>query len=679
MVARKAAHEEPLFRKILIANRGEIACRIMRTARRLGVRTVAVYSEADASALHVEQADEALPIGPAPAAESYLDIEAIVEAARRAGAEAVHPGYGFLSENADFAEACAAAGLVFIGPPAETIRTLGSKSAAKEIMARAGVPLVPGYHGREQGPKKLAREAEKIGYPVLIKASSGGGGKGMRVVERAEDFQEALEGAKREAAASFGDERVLIESYLAEPRHIEIQIFADAQGNMVHLFERDCSIQRRHQKVVEEAPAPGMSAERRAEMGAAAIAAARASGYVGAGTVEFIAQGEDFFFMEVNTRLQVEHPVTEMIAGQDLVEWQLRVAAGEPLPLAQDDLVLEGHAIEVRLYAEDPARDFLPSTGILEHLRLPREGADLRVESGVREGDEVTVHYDPMIAKVIAWGRDRPAARARLAAALSETEIIGPANNVAFLAAVVSHPAYAAGEVDTGFIARHRETLVPQSEPAGDEAVAFACLCELLHRKRAAEAHARRSADPFSPWHDTSGWRLNMETQSRASLREGEREIPLTVHYKPDGYVLDLPGGSMTARGKLGPGAELHAELDGRHVSGAVLRRGTALTVLLHGARYDLRRVDPLEEAQSEEAGVGRMTAPMPGKIIKVHVSPGQNVLRGAPLIVLEAMKMEHSISAPADGKIARVHYAAGDLVEEGAELIAFEAEDVNA
>ena len=668
-----------MFRKILIANRGEIACRIMRTARRLGVRTVAVHSAADAAAMHVALADEAHPVGPAAAAESYLNIAAIVEAAKRAGAEAVHPGYGFLAENPDFAEACTAAGLTFIGPPADVIRTLGSKSAAKDLMGKAGVLLVPGFHGREQGPKKLVREAGKIGYPVLIKPSAGGGGKGMRVVERAEDFQAALDGAKREAAASFGDDRVLIEAYLPRPRHIEIQVFADTHGNVVHLFERDCSIQRRHQKVIEEAPAPGMTPERRAAMGKAAVTAAKASGYVGAGTVEFISDGADFYFMEINTRLQVEHAVTEMIVGLDLVEWQLRIAGGEPLPLDQDGLAINSHAIEARIYAEDPAKDFLPSTGRLVHLRLPKEGDHVRVDAGVREGDDVSRHYDPMIAKLIVWERDRPAALARLGAALAETEVVGPETNVEFLAAVAAHPAFAAGEVDTGFIDRHRAELVRGPAPASDEALALACLGEILHRRRAAEARARVSTDPFSPWHDTTGWRLNMETHIRLSFSDGAREISVTVHYRPGGYVLDLPGASLAASlsagGESGSGAEVVADLDGRRVSGAVVRRGAERIVLLSGARYRLRLVDPFESAATEDAGVGRMTAPMPGKIVKVHVSPGQKVVRGAPLIVLEAMKMEHSISAPADGKVAKVHYAAGDLVEEGAELIAFEAE----
>jgi 3-methylcrotonyl-CoA carboxylase alpha subunit len=665
-----------VFEKILIANRGEIACRVMRTARRLGVRTVAVYSEADAGARHVALADEAHCIGPAPAAESYLNIQAVLAAAKESGAQAVHPGYGFLSENADFAEACAAAGLVFIGPPASAIRALGSKAAAKAMMDKAGVPLVPGYHGKDQTPSRLAKAAARIGYPVLIKASAGGGGKGMRVVERAADFKAALEAAKRESKAAFGDDRMLVESYLDRPRHIEVQVFADTQGNAVHLFERDCSIQRRHQKVLEEAPAPGMTPERRAEMGAAAVAAAQAAGYVGAGTVEFISDGKAFYFMEMNTRLQVEHPVTEMITGLDLVEWQLRVADGETLPLGQDDLAITGHAIEARIYAEDPARDFLPATGRLVHLRLPAASPQVRVDSGVGEGDEVTVHYDPMIAKLIVWDRDRDAALSRLRAALAETQVVGPANNVEFLAAVAAHPAFAAGGVDTGFIGRHRAELLPETRPASDDVLAVAALAELLRRRAESEDRAESSADPYSPWTLTTGWRLSMETQSRLDFLDGDREAEVTVYYRGGGYLLDLPGGRIAARGELAEGGTLLADLDGRRMTAAVVRHGGEMTVLLPGRSHRLRLRDPFDAAPDEETAGGRMTAPMPGKIIQVRVAPGERVSRGAALMVLEAMKMEHTIAAPGDGTVAEVYYQAGELVEEGAELIAFETEE---
>src|SRR5712671_561341 len=452
-----------MFSKILIANRGEIACRVIRTARQMGIATVAVYSDADANALHVAMADEARRIGPPPARESYLNIAAIIEAARRSGAEAIHPGYGFLSENPDFAEACAKAGLVFIGPPAAAIRAMGSKAAAKALMEGHGVPVVPGYHGEAQDAASLAAEAERIGYPVLIKASAGGGGRGMRIVTRADEFARALVGAKREAAGAFGDDRILLERYLERPRHIEVQVFGDTQGNIVHLWERDCSIQRRHQKIVEEAPAPGLDKARREKLGEMAVAAARAVGYVGAGTVEFIAEDgamKNFYFMEMNTRLQVEHPVTEAVTGLDLVEWQIRVAAGEPLPLCQPDLVLRGHAIEARLYAEDPERGFLPQTGTLHGLRFPPSRL-ARVDTGVRQGDTITPFYDPMIAKIIAWGEDRAAAVGRLRRALAETAVLGVKTNLEFLALVAEHPEFASGAVDTGFIERHRASLMP--------------------------------------------------------------------------------------------------------------------------------------------------------------------------------------------------------------------------
>jgi len=665
-----------VFEKILIANRGEIACRVICTARRLGIGTVAVYSEADARAAHVALADEAYAIGPAAAAESYLNVEAILSAAARAGAQAIHPGYGFLSENADFAEACAARGLVFIGPPPAAIRMLGSKSAAKARMEAAGVPVVPGYHGDDQDPARLAGAARKMGFPVVIKASAGGGGRGMRVVEREVDFAAALASAKREAAAAFGDDRMLIEDFVARPRHIEVQVFADTQGNTIHLFERDCSIQRRYQKVLEEAPAPGLSPKLRTGMYAAAVAAAQASGYVGAGTVEFITDGKKFYFMEMNTRLQVEHPVTEMITGQDLVEWQLRVAAGAPLPLGQDDLALQGHAVEARLYAEDPGRDFLPASGRLVHLRLPDEGPHVRIDSGVRQGDDITTHYDPMIAKVIVWDRDRPGAIRRLRAALARTEVVGPATNARFLAAVAAHEAYGAGEIDTGFIARHRDALIREPVGASTEVLALACLGELLHRRVEAEERARRSHDPYSPWHGSTGWRLNIPTHTRLDLRDGETEVTATVSYRSDGYVLDLPGGRVAAWGALGANGEIHAVLDGRHLRAAVVRDKGDLVVLLDGAPHRLHPVDPLEAVPEDEDGSDRVMAPMPGKVVEVYVEPGQAVVRGAPLLVIEAMKMEHSLSAPADGIVAEVFFAAGSLVEEGAELIAFRSGD---
>jgi 3-methylcrotonyl-CoA carboxylase alpha subunit len=622
--------------------------------------------------MHVEEADEAHLIGPAPARESYLRIDRILEAARKSGAEAVHPGYGFLSENAEFAEACAKAGVTFIGPPAAAIRAMGSKSAAKALMEKAGVPLVPGYHGDDQDAKLLAREADRIGYPVLIKASAGGGGKGMRVVESAAKFNEALAGAKREAASSFGDDKVLVEKYLQRPRHIEVQVFADGLGGAVYLFERDCSVQRRHQKVVEEAPAPGMGEARRREMGAAAVAAARAVGYVGAGTVEFIAEGENFYFMEMNTRLQVEHPVTEMITGQDLVEWQLRVASGEPLPLRQDELAIRGHAVEVRVYAEDPDRDFLPSTGKLRRLRPPPASAHVRVDTGVREGDEVTVHYDPMIAKLIAWDETRGDALRRLDA----YEVIGPATNIAFLRRIATDEAFAAGAVDTGFIARRREALIPSPAAPSSNALATAALTVLLDQREERAAAAAASGDPWSPWNAGDGWRLNGETYQELRFRGAEEEILLRVGYAGDGFRLDLPSGPTAARAtRLADGA-LSLDLGGDRLRAAAVRNGAEIAVLVGGETTRLTLVDPLAPVHGGAEGAGRLTAPMPGKVIQVLGQPGAKVARGQALMVLEAMKMEHTIAAPADGVLARVNYRAGDLVEEGAELIAFEEKD---
>ncbi len=653
-----------MFRTLLIANRGEIACRVIRTARRLGIRTIAVYSEADAGALHVVSADEALPIGPAPARDSYLRIDAIIGAAKRAGAEAIHPGYGFLSENAEFAEACAAAGIVFVGPPPSAIRAMGSKSAAKALMAKAGVPLVPGYHGAEQDEALLAAEAKRIGYPVLIKASAGGGGKGMRVVESAREFAAALASAKREAKSAFGDDQVLIEKYLTRPHHIEMQVFADRQGQTVHLFERDCSVQRRHQKIVEEAPAPGMSAERRRAMGEAAVAAARAVGYVGAGTVEFIAEGDAFYFMEMNTRLQVEHPVTEAITGLDLVEWQLRVAAGEPLPQRQQDLAINGHAVEARLYAEDPARDFLPATGTLRRLRQPTE---LRVDTGVREGDAVTIHYDPMIAKVIAWGSDRSEALRRLAAGLGQYRIAGLATNRDFLLRLLRHPDFVAGAFDTGFIPRHRDALLPAAAPAPLAVLAAATLSLLGARVPSAS----RDGDRHSPWRRRDGWRLNGETHQEIAWRDGESVRAVLARYRRDHQLLEIDGHAVVARAS---GGEDAIELDGARLPVTVDRQRDEFTVITDDGTWRLAYIDPLAPKAAEEAAGGRLTAPMPGKIAQVLVAVGDRVARGQALLVLEAMKMEHTIAAPAVGIVERIDYAAGDLVEEGAELIALQA-----
>jgi 3-methylcrotonyl-CoA carboxylase alpha subunit len=665
-----------MFTKLLIANRGEIACRVIRTARRLGIRTVAVYSAADAGAQHVRAADEAYLVGPAEAKESYLRGDRILDVARRSGSQAIHPGYGFLSENEDFAAACEKAGIAFVGPPAAAIRAMGSKSAAKAIMEMAGVPLVPGYHGDEQDPKYLQGQADRIGYPVLIKASAGGGGKGMRIVERGDEFAAALASCKREAASAFGDDKVLVEKYLRRPRHIEIQVFADAQGNCVYLFERDCSVQRRHQKVLEEAPAPGLSADRRAAMGAAAVAAAQAIGYVGAGTVEFIAdQAGTFHFMEMNTRLQVEHPVTEMITGEDLVEWQLRVAWGEPLPKRQDELALDGHAIEARVYAEDPAKGFLPATGRIAHFVPPAASRHVRVDTGVAAGDEISPHYDPMIAKLIVWDRDRPAALARMREALGAFEIVGLTTNVAFLSRLVRCAPFAAADLDTGLIERARDELFPPLAPAPDEVLALATAAELLRLGREARAHAVASGDPWSPWSECDGWRLNQDNHHVFVFKEGERQHAVTVHYRPDNrFEVELPRGRRMLTCESLGASGVRAWLDDESIAATVVRSGEAIDVFHAGERHSFALHDPwLAEVEAEAHG-GGLTAPMPGKVIAVLVDAGAKVERGAPLLIMEAMKMEHTIMAPAAGAVKEILYAVGDQVAEGAELIRFDA-----
>jgi len=667
-----------MFNKILIANRGEIACRVIRTARRLGITTVAVFSEADTQALHVKMADEARLVGTAPAQESYLVAEKILQAALDSGAEAIHPGYGFLSENAEFAAACARAGIAFIGPPVAAIEAMGSKSAAKQIMSAAGVPLVPGYHEEDQSEKRLMLAADATGYPLLIKASAGGGGKGMRVVRSPDEFNAALQGAKREAISAFGDDRVLLEKYLEQPRHVEIQVFADSHGNCVHLFERDCSIQRRHQKVVEEAPAPGLSDELRSRMGAAAVAATRAINYVGAGTVEFLLDTDgSFYFMEMNTRLQVEHPVTEMITGQDLVAWQLRVACGEPLPCRQEDLAISGHAIEVRIYAEDPARDFLPSIGQLRHLRQPQETAHVRVDTGVCQGDEVSMHYDPMIAKLIVWDHDRNRAVRRLQQALADFQVVGVTANIGFLVAVASHPAFAAAQLDTGFIERHRTELFPEAGAASDRILALACLDVLLKRSHEAAVTALASNDPYSPWHGTGGWQLNSDNYHRLDFVDGGEAVQITAHFRINGYLLELPGGPLLVSGSIDEEGYLSADLGGNRCRVTVVRHDQDLTILCDGHSHLLTVEDPSLLGAEQEEVVGRLTASMPGKVVAIMVAAGDQVERGDPLVILEAMKMEHTITAPVAGTVSNLFYVVGDIVSEGAELISFEVDEV--
>jgi len=667
-----------MFEKILIANRGEIACRVARTARRLGIHTVAVYSEADAGALHVKSCDEAWLIGAAHPRDSYLRGDRIIEVARKSGAQAIHPGYGFLSENAEFARDCELAGVTFIGPPVAAIEAMGSKSAAKALMEKAGVPLVPGYHGDAQDLPRLQKEAQRIGYPVLIKASAGGGGKGMRIVDKREAFADALASAKREAASSFGDDRVLIEKYLTRPRHIEVQVFADTRGECVHLFERDCSVQRRHQKILEEAPAPGMTVARRQEMGAAAVAAAKAVGYVGAGTVEFIADEDNrFYFMEMNTRLQVEHPVTEMITGLDLVEWQLRVAAGEPLPLAQRDLKIDGHAIEARIYAEDPEKGFLPTAGRIAHLRQPSGSDHVRVDSGVQAGDEVGVHYDPMIAKLVAWDHDRPAALRRLHAALGEFEVAGLTTNISFLSRVTAHRAFAKaheepGLLDTGLIERNRIDLFPVAAAASDAVLAVAVLSELLRVDREAEEIAAKSTDPHSPWHSRDAWRLNEDNHHTFVFLDAGRRIGIIAHYRAAGYELELPGGRMLVSGEAGDDGTMTADLAGIRLRATVVHHGASLTVFANDASHRLE----FEKAAAieEEDPSGRLVSPLPGSVIQVLVGAGDSVTKGQALMIVEAMKMEHTISAPRAGKVSQIYFTAGEQVAEGAQLLEFEA-----
>ena len=644
-----------MFTSVLIANRGEIACRITRTAKRLGLRAIAVYSDADAAALHVRLADEAYRIGPPPAAESYLRVDALIAAAKAARADCIHPGYGFLSENADFAQACLDAGIAFVGPPPAAIRAMGLKSSAKTLMEKAGVPVVPGYHGDKQEPKFLKEKAYEIGYPVLIKAVAGGGGKGMRRVDRHADFETALAGAQREAKSAFGDERVLIEKYVTAPRHIEMQIFADRHGNAIHLNERDCSLQRRHQKVIEETPAPGMSAQLRAAMGTAAVAAAKAAGYEGAGTVEFIADGAGglkqggFWFMEMNTRLQVEHPVTEAVTGLDLVEWQFRIAAGEKLPLTQGKVPLSGHAVEARLYAEDPERGFLPSTGKLVALQLPQADG-LRIDTGVEAGSEVTPFYDPMIAKLIAHGKNRNEALDRLAIALDRTVVAGPRSNAGFLAALCRAEGFRNGDFDTGFIDRHLADLGAAPQGLDRAAAAFGAQT-LIERENARVGTLREPDEPLSPWDTGDAFQLSgMRRLALPILADGENVVA-RVLYRPQGPQISVDG--------IAPATDATA-----------IASGDAVYVLRHGRQTKVSLRDLALEEGAEQGGGGLVCAPMHGKVLSILVAPGDRVTRGQRLAIIEAMKMEHTLHAAVDGTVTEIAVSTDTQVAEGAKVM---------
>jgi 3-methylcrotonyl-CoA carboxylase alpha subunit len=671
-----------MFTKILIANRGEIACRVAATARKMGVKSVAVYSDADADSRHVAACDEAVRIGAASPRDSYLRWERIIAAAQATGAQAIHPGYGFLSENEEFARACADAGIAFIGPPPSAIRAMGLKAESKQLMEKAGVRLVPGYHAADQDPALLRREADRIGYPVLIKASAGGGGKGMRVVTAGEEFDAALASCKREASNSFGDDAVLLERYVQRPRHIEIQVFFDTHGNGVYLFERDCSVQRRHQKVLEEAPAPGMTEERRREMGEAAVAAARAVNYVGAGTVEFICEQDGrFYFMEMNTRLQVEHPVTEAISGHDLVEWQLRVAAGEPLPATQADLKIRGHAVEARICAENPEANFLPATGTLSVLKWPAhvsfrrtesgasESAPVRVDTGVNEGDAITPYYDSMIAKLIVWGEDREQALARLDAALAGTHIAGVVNNVAFLRRVAKTPSFAGAQLDTALIERERAVLFGQQGLPLDVVAAG-----VVARAMALQQQSVGT----DPWSRRDGWRMHGASVQRFDLEWQGESIEVLLKSQHGGGAVLKAGDIEVAFASRSLGGDRYDVMLGtqentRRYALSVYQVGEQVSVFAPGGGAQATMLDTLAHAGEGHKEAGRLTAPMPGKVIAYLVKAGDAIKTGQPLAVLEAMKMEHTIAAPRDGTVAELLFAPGDQVSEGGELLTLE------
>lgn len=663
-----------MFESLLIANRGEIACRITATCRRLGIRTVAVYSDADRDARHVRLADEAVRLGPAPAAESYLLVERVLDAAHRTGAQAVHPGYGFLSESAAFTRAVREAGLVFVGPPPEAMERLGGKDSAKALLEPAGVPLVPGYHGADQDDRLLQAQAERIGFPLLIKAVAGGGGKGMRRVDEPAGFAEALASCRREAKASFGDDRVLVERLILHPRHVEVQVFADRHGQAVHLFERDCTLQRRHQKIIEEAPAPRLPDETRKALGQAATEAALAAGYENAGTVEFLIDREGrFYFIEMNTRLQVEHPVTEEVTGLDLVEWQLRIAAGEPLPLRQEEIRARGHAFEARLYAEDPAKGFLPSIGTLRTLRLPFGMADVRIETGVEEGDPVTPFYDPMIAKIIASGPDRTAALDRLAAALDATLVEGVTTNLAFLRAAAGSRAFREMAIDTGWLDREGTEALATEPPVDAPTLLLAALATVALSLARPKPGPVPGTDWTSPWHRLDAWRLNQPPRGLVRLLVGQEVHVVSVEGTADRFTARL--GEAELSGRCGvAGERVWVESEGHRRSFPAAISGHTLTLTLDGRRRSFVLEDGRFAARGEEEDQGLFTAPMPGKVTKLLVGPGDRVAKGQALAVLEAMKMESRFEAPRDGVVAAVHVREGDQVEEGTVILDLQA-----
>ena len=674
-----------MFNKILIANRGEIACRIIKTAKQMGVLTVAVYSDADKDSLHVHMADEAVYIGPSPSRESYLLGDKVIAAAKQTGAQAIHPGYGFLSENADFCRNCAAEKITFIGPPVGAIEAMGSKSAAKNIMEKAEVPLVPGYHGEDQSRDIIKKAADDMGYPVLLKATAGGGGKGMRQVWSEAEFDEGLEAAKRESMSSFGDDTMLVEKYLTQPRHVEIQVFCDNHDNAVYLFERDCSVQRRHQKVIEEAPAFSMSEELRAQMGESAIKSAQAIGYQGAGTVEFLLDIDgSFYFMEMNTRLQVEHPVTEMISGQDLVEWQLRVAAGENLPKTQEQLVLNGHAFEARIYAEDADNDFLPATGKLTLLKTPIESENVRIDTGVRQGDEVSVYYDPMIAKLIVWDENREKALQRLAKALSEYRINGVTTNIDFLYNLATSKPFVEADIDTGFIEKNNDLIFHNNEKQLENELPIAALFLVLSKENKAKQQAQKSNDPNSPWHITDAWRSNEANLHTLILAHNDIEYAVTVEQKRKGndayYSINVNGEQFDCQGEIlsTPLKDdtIVATINGHRSQTTFNHFENTISLYRTNGVFNFTNILPDCGQHEGEDNHGGLTAPMNGTMVGVLVEAGQQVTKNQPLVIMEAMKMEHTIKAPSDGTIDEVYFKEGDMVDGGAELLAFTAQE---